>query len=162
MKTIGQNIARFRKQKGITQEQLAEICNVSPQAVSKWENDNSCPDVTLLKLLARTFGVSVDELLDDGEGPITKLAEVDGAKAKLLKIRVLSNEGHKVNVNLPVALFELLLTNNEIKDKIKIGNSKTFDSIDFEEIMRLVSLGVMGKLVEIEGADGDTVEIWVE
>ena len=162
MKTIGQNIARLRKQKGITQEQLAEICNVSAQAVSKWENDNSCPDVTLLKLLARTFGVSVDELLDDGEGPITKLAEADGVKAKLLKIRVLSNEGHKVNVNLPVALFELLLTNDEIKDKIKIGNSKTFNSIDFQEIMRLISFGVMGKLVEVEGVDGEIVEIWVE
>ena len=161
MKTIGQNIARLRKQKGITQEQLAEICNVSPQAVSKWENDNSCPDVTLLKLLARTFGVSVDELLDDGEGPITKLAEADGAKAKLLKIRVIGESG-KVNVNLPVALFELLLTNNEIKDKIKIGNSKTFDSIDFQEIMRLISFGVMGKLVEVEGVDGEIVEIWVE
>jgi transcriptional regulator with XRE-family HTH domain len=161
MKTIGQNIARLRKEKGITQEQLAEICNVSPQAVSKWENDNSCPDVTLLKLLARTFGVSVDELLDDGEGPITKLAEVDGAKAKLLKIRVL-DDGNKVTVNLPVALFELLLMNNEIKDKIKIGNSNTVNSIDFEEIMRLISLGVMGKLVEVEGADGEIVEIWVE
>ena len=161
MKTIGQNIARLRKEKGITQEQLAEICNVSPQAVSKWENDNSCPDVTLLKLLARTFGVSVDELLDDGEGPITKLAEADGTKAKLLKIRLISKDG-KVNVNLPVALFEMLLANDDIKDKIKIGNSNTFQSIDFQEIMRLISFGVMGKLVEIEGADGEIVEIWVE
>ena len=161
MKTIGQNIARLRKEKGITQEQLAEICNVSPQAVSKWENDNSCPDVTLLKLLARTFGVSVDELLDDGEGPITKLVDTNSAKAKLLKIRVFDC-GNKVTINLPVALFELLLTNNEIKDKIKIGNSNTVNSIDFEEIMHLISLGVMGKLVEVEGADGESVEIWVE
>ncbi len=161
MKTIGQNIARLRKEKGITQEQLAEICMVSPQAVSKWENDNSCPDVTLLKTIACTLGVSVDELLDDGEGPITKLADLEGVKAKLLKIRVLG-KGDKVNVNLPIALLELLLTNESLSDKIKIGNSKTFNSIDFEEIMRLISLGVMGKLVEIEGADGEIIEVWVE
>ena len=86
MKTIGQNIATLRKEKGITQEQLAEVCMVSPQAVSKWENDNSCPDVTLLKVIARTLGVSVDELLDDGEGPVTKLTETQGTKGKLLKI----------------------------------------------------------------------------
>jgi len=61
MKTIGQNIAGYRKEKGITQETLAEICSVTPQAVSKWENDVSYPDITLLKPLARAFGVSVDE-----------------------------------------------------------------------------------------------------
>ena len=38
MKTIGQNIAACRKAKGITQEALAEICSVTPQAVSKWES----------------------------------------------------------------------------------------------------------------------------
>ena len=51
MITIGQNISINRKEKGMTQEQLAEICNVSPQAVSKWENDISYPDITLLKQL---------------------------------------------------------------------------------------------------------------
>ena len=73
MKTIGQNIAACRKAKGITQEALAEICSVTPQAVSKWENDVSYPDIILLKPLARTFGISVDELLDDGQGPVTRL-----------------------------------------------------------------------------------------
>ena len=45
MKTIGQNIAGYRKEKGITQETLAEICSVTPQAVSKWENDVSYPEI---------------------------------------------------------------------------------------------------------------------
>ena len=62
MKTIGQNIATLRKEKGITQEQLAEVCMVSPQAVSKWENALSCPDVTLLPELADIFSVSMDVL----------------------------------------------------------------------------------------------------
>ena len=61
--TLGKRIATLRKEKGLTQEQLAEKVGVSAQAVSKWENDVSCPDITLLPLLADLFGVSVDELL---------------------------------------------------------------------------------------------------
>ena len=61
--TLGKRIAALRKAKGYTQEQLAEKVGVSAQAVSKWENDISCPDITLLPLLADLFGVSVDELL---------------------------------------------------------------------------------------------------
>ncbi len=61
--TLGKRIAALRKEKGLTQEQLAEKVGVSAQAVSKWENDVSCPDITLLPLLADLFGVSVDELL---------------------------------------------------------------------------------------------------
>ncbi|MBR4905664.1 MAG: helix-turn-helix domain-containing protein, partial [Clostridia bacterium] len=61
--TLGKRIAMLRKEKGLTQEQLAEKVGVSAQAVSKWENDISCPDITLLPLLADILGVTVDELL---------------------------------------------------------------------------------------------------
>ena len=120
MKTLGQNIATFRKEKNITQEALAEICGVSSQAVSKWENDLSCPDIALLKTIARTFGVSVDELMDDGEGPVTRLVETKDMSSKFLRIKVLSADGDKVNVNLPLALLELLLANdgNYLCDKL--------------------------------------------
>jgi len=162
MKTIGQNIARLRKEKNITQEKLAEICSVSPQAVSKWENDLSCPDVTLLKLISRTLGVSVDELLDDGEGPITTLSEMGEKKAKLLKILALDGE-EKVKINVPVALIEVLLNNESLKNSISIGGkSKAFDAVDFQQIMQMVSLGVMGKLLEVESSSGEIVEVWVE
>jgi|GEM_PF-6583186 len=43
--TLGSRIGEFRKKKGITQDQLAEYIGVSSQAVSKWENDLSCPDI---------------------------------------------------------------------------------------------------------------------
>ena len=161
MKTIGQNIAKFRKEKGITQEQLSEICGVTPQAVSKWENDNSCPDVTLLKTIARAFGISVDELLDDGQGAVTKLSESKDYKGKLLKIRAVEKD-ERVNVNVPVALIEILLKNVNVGEQISIGKSNVFSSIDFNQVMDLISLGVIGKLMEVETSDGATVEIWVE
>ena len=61
--TLGKRIAMLRKNQGLTQEQLGEKLGVSAQAVSKWENDIACPDITMLPLLADVFGVTTDELL---------------------------------------------------------------------------------------------------
>ncbi len=61
--TLGKRIAALRKNQGWTQEQLGEKVGVSAQAVSKWENDLACPDITTLPLLANLFGVTTDELL---------------------------------------------------------------------------------------------------
>ena len=77
--SLGRRIARMRLEHGMTQERLANIANVSAQAVSKWENDQSYPDILLLPPLAKTFGVSIDELL--GAQPVeqeqtTVVAEV--------------------------------------------------------------------------------------
>lgn len=61
---IGKRIQDFRRQKGLTQEQVAAALNISAAAVSKWETDTTYPDITLLNPLARLLGVSVDVLLD--------------------------------------------------------------------------------------------------
>ena len=60
--TMGSIIARLRREKGMTQEQLANALGISYQAVSKWENELSSPDISALPLLADLFGVSIDEL----------------------------------------------------------------------------------------------------
>lgn len=67
---IGENIKRMRKSKNITQEQLAEIFNVSCAAVSKWETGETNPDITLLFPLAHFFNVSIDELMGYDETKI--------------------------------------------------------------------------------------------
>ena len=61
--TIGENIRRLRRSRGMTQEQLAEILNISNAAVSKWERGDSFPDITMLFPIADYFGISVDELM---------------------------------------------------------------------------------------------------
>ena len=61
--TLGKRIAYHRKRKGLTQDMLAEKLGITAQAVSKWENDQSCPDITTLPKLAEIFGISIDELL---------------------------------------------------------------------------------------------------
>lgn len=62
MQQISKKIKVLRKSKGVTQEQLAEVLSVSPQSVSKWENNLSAPDISLLPIIARYFGITMDEL----------------------------------------------------------------------------------------------------
>ena len=62
-KTLGAFIALLRKEKGLTQKQLAELLNVSDKTVSHWECDENSPDISILPFLAENLGVSVDELL---------------------------------------------------------------------------------------------------
>lgn len=62
-KTLGERIKYHRKRLGLTQEQLAERMRVSAQAVSKWENNLSCPDISVLPELADVFDISLDELM---------------------------------------------------------------------------------------------------
>lgn len=59
---IAENIACFRKARGMTQEALAEVIGVSPQTISKWENSTTYPDVSLLPVIADVFGVTIDAL----------------------------------------------------------------------------------------------------
>lgn len=61
--SMGKRIMQLRKAAGMTQEQLSAMVGVTPQAVSKWENDISCPDIATLPHLAEIFGVSTDALL---------------------------------------------------------------------------------------------------
>ena len=57
---IGANIARLRREHNMKQDELAEMLDVTPQAVSKWENGASMPDIALLPKLANIFGVTID------------------------------------------------------------------------------------------------------
>ena len=61
--SVGRNIARLRLSQGMTQERLTQRMGVTPQAVSKWENDLNYPDVAALPALAALLGTSVDSLL---------------------------------------------------------------------------------------------------
>ena len=73
---IGKFIAALRKEKGLTQEQLGEKLGVTNKTISRWENGNYMPDVEMLSLLSKEFGVSINELVS-GE----RLATEDFQKA---------------------------------------------------------------------------------
>ena len=68
-KTLGALIAQTRKEKGMTQLELAEKMGVTDKAVSKWERDLSCPDIQSLPLLAQVLDLSLEELMQGEEKP---------------------------------------------------------------------------------------------
>ncbi len=74
--TLGEKLKDARKKTGLSQEQLAEKLSVSRSAVAKWETDKGLPDIANLKAISELLSVSVDYLLDDGEGKaLTELRE---------------------------------------------------------------------------------------
>lgn len=80
---LGNRIATLRKDKNMTQEQLAVMLNVSNQAVSKWEASQCCPDVTLLPQLADIFGVTIDSLFGREEPQLPQAIEPVPVKSVL-------------------------------------------------------------------------------
>ncbi len=78
---IGRLIFSLRKEKDLTQKQLAELMNISDKAVSKWERGLGCPDVSLLPELSNIFGVNLEELLS-GELDVNKLIGGNMKKTK--------------------------------------------------------------------------------
>lgn len=84
--TLGRRIARLRLSKTATQERLAKELNVSPQAVSKWENDINYPDISLLPDLARFLGVSVDELLSGASASAQESAFAQESAAEVVSV----------------------------------------------------------------------------
>ncbi|WP_314951730.1 helix-turn-helix domain-containing protein [Lancefieldella parvula] len=84
--TLGRRIARLRLAKTATQERLAKELSVSPQAVSKWENDINYPDISLLPDLARFLGVSVDELLSGANASAQESASAQKNASEVVSV----------------------------------------------------------------------------
>ena len=72
---LGEKLAKLRREKNYTQEQLAELLGVSRQAVSKWESDSAYPETEKLIRLAKLYGCSLDELLLDRPAQMPREAE---------------------------------------------------------------------------------------
>ena len=166
METLGKRIAALRREKELKQDELAEMLNVSPQAVSKWENDLSCPDISLLSDLASILGVSVDELLSGKSAEIQPAVRMlpeesrKDIKDMMLRIVVESSDGDKVRVNLPMGLVQVAIETG--MEMPQISGNDALKNIDLKKIMEMVSQGAVGNLIEVDSAGGDTVRIFVE
>lgn len=161
--TIGNRISKFRKEKGLTQEELANQLGVSSQAVSKWENDVSCPDISLLPQLCRVLGVTSDELLT-GKSNEVKLVPAEQRKSLdelVLRVYINSADGDVVKVNLPMSLVKVCMELG-VDMTGSVNGSEVIKNVDLGKIVELAERGMIGKIVEIESADGDTVEVVVE
>lgn len=123
---IGNKIRELRKSRGLTQEQLANSVNVSFQAVSKWENNISLPDITIMPVLARFFEVSMDELFDfDLTAVSDKVTEIARKSWKYRgsdweKARSIIDEGLKEYPDNVILLLNRLyvMSSSEIPDEV--------------------------------------------
>jgi len=160
--TFGERFSRLRKKLGLTQEDIASKVNISAQAVSKWENDQSAPDISILPTLADILNVSLDELLGREVIKTIILPEEErkSINSMILKINILSSDGDKVKVNLPLSIIKICLDSG--MELPNINGKETLKNIDFNQIFMMIEKGIIGKLVEIESSDGDTVSITVE
>ena len=164
--TLGKRIAALRKEKELKQDTLAEALGVSPQAVSKWENDQTCPDISLLPRLAELLGVSVDELLSGKKKELTQPVQIlppekrKDLKEMMLRIVVDSSDGDRVRVNLPMALVQVAMEMG--MEMPQVSGNAALKGIDLAQILIMVQQGAIGNLVEVESSDGDVVRIFVE
>ena len=159
--TFGQRFQRLRKNAGLTQEDVATKLNITAQAVSKWENDVSAPDISVLVEISDILGVTLNELL--GKQSETQFVPAEQRKEinnMFFRIKVLSKDGDKVNVNIPLALAKVFVDSGA--DLPQINGKDVLNNIDFNQLFDLVERGVLGKIIDVQSADGDLVEIWVE
>lgn len=153
---IGNNIALLRKQKGITQEELANELGVSAQAVSKWENNSSCPDVSLLTSIADYFGITVDALLRAEEQEIVdetvnKDEQYKKGSNKKININIIQQNGKENNVKVPFVFVKLGLN---------IGSMFGLDKNITEKINSLIEENVTD-VVDIDTENGEHITITI-
>ena len=165
MESIGNRITKYRKEKRLTQEALAEKLAVSSQAVSKWENDVSCPDISLLPALCRELGITADELLTGNSTAVRMVPEQERKSLEELVLRVYVNSvrGDRVRVNLPMTLVKLCMEIGvDVVPNMSGEQTQMLKGIDMNKVVEMVEKGLVGKLVEVESAEGDRIEVVVE
>lgn len=173
--TLGRRIARLRLAKAATQERLARELNVSPQAVSKWENDINYPDISLLPQLAQFLGVSIDELLRGASTQERKGLDISMSIAKEADESSDKREAGKEQ-NLAIGNFAEEDTATDDKTDVgeevrRFGLGKFFstelrkpkDGISGKEqaTVRLGNSKKHGLHIYVESEDGDVVDMCV-
>ena len=161
--TFGQRLAALRKEKGLTQSDIADKVGITAQAVSKWENDQASPDIDILIKLSEIFDISLDELLGKEKVSVSlneKPTKKDINKM-VLKISVNEVNGDNVKVNLPLALVKVFI-NKDTGEIPLLDGKENLKNIDFRQILDLVEQGVLGEIVSVTSENGDKVSIVVE
>lgn len=161
-KTIGEKISDLRKQKKMTQDELAEKMGVSSQAVSKWETGLSIPDLPILIELSDFFHMSLDDLVKEKEEAVYLVPVEERKKIEemFLRVNIHTLQGDRVKVNLPLAFVKMAA---EMDLEIpQFNGSEILKALDFDMIISMIENGVLGRIVEVESSEGDIVEVTVE
>jgi transcriptional regulator with XRE-family HTH domain len=90
---VGSLLLRMRKEKGMTQKQIADLMNISDKTISKWERGLGCPDVSLLGELSKIFEINIEKILEGNLEP----NDIDAGNLKRIKFYVCTNCGNIIN-----------------------------------------------------------------
>lgn len=161
MESFGTRLANLRKEHNLTQNDIADRLNISAQAVSKWENDLTSPDINTIMELADIFNITVDELVGKKKKETVYLPaeERKDINKMMFRIRVESKDGDRVRINLPMAAVKVIVNNDTVN---MFSGNKALEGIDFNQLFAMVEQGIIGELVSVESVDGDHVSITVE
>lgn len=140
---FAENLKKIRKDKGYTQEILAEKLNVVRQTVSKWEKGLSLPDVDMLSKIANVLETDVNILLD-GQITTTDQSEIVKQLAKINEQLTIKNRCYKkimktiAIILLIIVIFGILLVILNIGTFISISNSETTTTVEtmIKEVVR--------------------------
>ena len=139
---LKENIADYRKKLGLTQEQLAEKCNVSRQAVTKWESGESEPSIAKVRILSTVFNISIDELI---AGTKNNVSHNNSEKLQIdySMLSAIANDLTKEYINIDNEFWKLVLleniykvlktkyidSNEKVRDEYLLDNTKLEDRI---------------------------------
>lgn len=165
---LGRRIQHLRKQQGLTQEALSEMMAVSPQAVSKWENAQSCPDIMALPRLASCLGVSIDLLLTGEDASVTPNAPARKAEELIVRMAVEEPGEVRICINLPFVFFRYAVLYNMLSfnfsaegDEINPATVQALQNLDYKAIVQMIESGVTGKLLDVNDPS-IKLTIWAE
>ncbi|MBR1376245.1 MAG: helix-turn-helix transcriptional regulator [Bacilli bacterium] len=164
--TLGQKLKEIRRVFGLSQESLAEIMNVSRQAITKWESDDGLPDVSNLQELSKIFNLTVDYLLDNDNSlpALSMKKELDKEKYEM------NQKGYiqiiKDNYTEPWEVYELLRSKNHSKLAwivsdfiVGAGPMETLDALDDTTPYYLVKKDGLKLLVNIHDYVLEVIEL---
>lgn len=131
---VGRNIARLRGQAGITQMGLADKLGISYQAVSNWERGNSMPDIAKLPELAEIFGVSIEEILDEGKATTLISSLLENKSGEYLQQHEVSAED--ISGIAPLLKMEQVdEVFEQVKDKVSLSGLVPLAPFLSEEVL---------------------------
>lgn len=134
--SVGKNIALYRKQCGYTQEQLSERIGVTAQAVSKWENETSNPDVMILPTIAKTLGIDMNTLFDENgkqKNEISFLELADAEYDVILSLLLQARQTLFCGTKAPITEEDIQNRLQKCKEKYHTMNLRSISVCEGEE-----------------------------
>ena len=145
MQQVGKRIIELRKKYNLTQTELADLMNISFQAVSNWERGNSMPDISKLPELAKIFNVSVDELLGENS-KLVHFAMADQVDQYVVENQITSEE---LKTHIPI------LKPSQVETIMGKTDFSTFDEI--ESFLPFLDEATIGELADKKVAKGESI-----